>query len=56
MSFLYDAFIQTVGFCRGGYLDKLLWQKVWDAIISFTLGYLIVAGMIYFLIMLNRGH
>jgi len=56
VSFLYDAFIQVVDFCRGGYLDKLLWQKVWDAIISFTLGYLIVAGMIYFLIMLTRGH
>ncbi len=55
VSFLYDTIIQVVDFYRGGYLDKLLWQKVWDAIISFTLGFLIVVGMIYFLIWLSGG-
>ncbi len=56
MSFLYDSVLQVVDFCTGGYLDKLLWHKVWDAIISFTLGFYIVAGIIYFFFILTRGH
>lgn len=54
LGFLYDAITQVVDFCKGGYLDKLLWEKVWDSIVTFTFGFFIVIGVIYFIFKISR--
>ena len=47
---IQDAYTQVVDFCKGGYSDTDLSGKVWDAIISFTIGFFLVLGVIYFVI------
>ena len=49
LGLMYDAVIQVVDFCKGGYLDKVLVEKVWDSIITFTVGFFTVVGTVYFI-------
>ena len=51
---IQDAYTQVVDFCKGGYSDKDLCDKIWDAIITFTVGFLTVAGVIYLVVIIVR--
>jgi hypothetical protein len=48
LSLITDAYNQVLDFWRMGYADKKLREKVWDAIVTFSTGFLIVGGIVYF--------
>ena len=45
---LIDAFNQVVNFYRSGYTDKYLREQVIEALVTFTVGFLLVAGLLLF--------
>lgn len=51
---IHDAYTQVVDFCKGGYSDKDLSGKVWDAVLIFTVGFLTVVGVIYLVVIIVR--
>jgi hypothetical protein len=51
---LLDTFRQVVNYYRTGYSDKYLHELVIDAIITFTTGYIIVAGLVLYVLYFNR--
>lgn len=54
LGLMYDAIAQVVDFCKGGYLDRILREKVWDSIFTFTVGFFTVVGTVYFIYLIVR--
>ena len=51
---IHDAYTQVVDFMKGGYTDKVLRDKVWDAVLTFTIGFFTVVGVVYLVIWIIR--
>ncbi len=51
---IQDAYTQVVDFCKGGYSDEDLSGKVWDAILTFTIGIFTVAGVVYLVVIIVK--